>query len=610
MPVFNRYRYERLCARDEIRLLALDPAKRRDTPLSASLVHRRRSEAIEEYSAVSYVWGQEKSIRSLEISDGSDTSYLRITPTVDVLLRYLRKTKKLRYLWIDAICLNQEDEAEKAHQVPQMDRIYSGADEVRIWLGHESPMTTSVYSFFLKATRETKTERQTDTAQRLAGLMKEHFGSVELGDFMKPGCRAGILLAFDFFEQSWFTRRWVVQEAVMARRAIMQCGSVELSLPVVVSAAKLLMCCDLSHYGTSMAASLHTIRDKGNILDSLWKYHKAQYRDKKDRVAALIGLNPTEGFVLDYNSDWREMYHKLASFHLRSAENDARIQVLLHLFDFGSIERKDAPNCPSWVPDWSKTRSRALPLCECPRNVDNIADICPCSLDVSDKAEVALCDGDLLRIQPQRSGNKAPAWRVTYALLATEQDCDPNRIVDMLQDLFPLSTAGSADDLMGLSFLLKAVAGFNNWKNKDGSALLVALSKQWAETLPRDAWLDVLGALQHLTCALREFCLLELRPYGCPETGRAVGFGPKWASKGDPALPLWRQKHKDWRSGSEGVLTTVLLLKADKDSPGKWATAKQAGRDFFHVSGEGPLGPAIFFEFGNAAQNLPLETNS
>ncbi|KAH8842794.1 hypothetical protein MCOR02_004921 [Pyricularia oryzae] len=560
MPVFNRYRYERLCARDEIRLLALDPAKRRDTPLSASLVHRRRSEAIEEYSAVSYVWGQEKSIRSLEISDGSDTSYLRITPTVDVLLRYLRKTKKLRYLWIDAICLNQEDEAEKAHQVPQMDRIYSGADQVRIWLGHENPMTTSVYSFFRKATRETKTERQTDTAQRLAGLMKEHFGSVELGDFMKPGCRAGILLAFDFFEQSWFTRRWVVQEAVMARRAITQCGSVELSLPVVVSAAKLLMCCDLSHYGASMAASLHTIRDEGNILDSLWKYHKAQCRDKKDRVAALIGLNPTEGFVLDYNSDWREMYHKLASFHLR--------------------------------------------------NVDNIADICPCSLDVSDKAEVALCDGDLLRIQPQRSGNKAPAWRVTYALLVTEQDCDPDRIVDMLQDLFPLSTAGSADDLMGLSFLLKAVAGFNDWKNKDGSALLVALSKQCAETLPRDAWLDVLGALQHLTCALRELCLLELRPYGCPETGRAVGFGPKWASKGDLALPLWRQKHKDWRSGSEGVLTTVLLLKADNDSPGKWATAKQAGRDFFHVSGEGPLGPAIFFEFGNAAQNLPLETNS
>ncbi|KAI6308967.1 hypothetical protein MCOR07_003221 [Pyricularia oryzae] len=553
MPVFNRYRYERLCARDEIRLLALDPAKRRDTPLSASLVHRRRSEAIEEYSAVSYVWGQEKSIRSLEISDGSDTSYLRITPTVDVLLRYLRKTKKLRYLWIDAICLNQEDEAEKAHQVPQMDRIYSGADQVRIWLGHENPMTTSVYSFFRKATRETKTERQTDTAQRLAGLMKEHFGSVELGDFMKPGCRAGILLAFDFFEQSWFTRRWVVQEAVMARRAITQCGSVELSLPVVVSAAKLLMCCDLSHYGASMAASLHTIRDEGNILDSLWKYHKAQCRDKKDRVAALIGLNPTEGFVLDYNSDWREMYHKLASFHLR--------------------------------------------------NVDNIADICPCSLDVSDKAEVALCDGDLLRIQPQRSGNKAPAWRVTYALLVTEQDCDPDRIVDMLQDLFPLSTAGSADDLMGLSFLLKAVAGFNDWKNKDGSALLVALSKQCAETLPRDAWLDVLGALQHLTCALREFCLLELRPYGCPETGRAVGFGPKWASKGDLALPLWRQKHKDWRSGSEGVLTTVLLLKADKDSPGKSATAKQAGRDFFHVSGEGPLGPAIFFEFDNAAQN-------
>ena len=38
-------------------------------------------------------------------------------------------------LWVDAICINQEDQTEKGHQVSQMRDIYKGADEVLIWLG-------------------------------------------------------------------------------------------------------------------------------------------------------------------------------------------------------------------------------------------------------------------------------------------------------------------------------------------------------------------------------------------------------------------------------------------------------------------------------------------
>lgn len=38
-------------------------------------------------------------------------------------------------LWIDAICINQHDLAEKARQIPLMTRIYSTAARVLVWLG-------------------------------------------------------------------------------------------------------------------------------------------------------------------------------------------------------------------------------------------------------------------------------------------------------------------------------------------------------------------------------------------------------------------------------------------------------------------------------------------
>ena len=38
-------------------------------------------------------------------------------------------------LWVDAICINQHDQAEKAIVVPRMNLIYRRAMEVIVWLG-------------------------------------------------------------------------------------------------------------------------------------------------------------------------------------------------------------------------------------------------------------------------------------------------------------------------------------------------------------------------------------------------------------------------------------------------------------------------------------------
>lgn len=138
MPSFNRYHYEPLCAEDEARFIVLEPVKDSRDPPTCSIVQCRPTKSLE-YSAVSYAWGEPEFSENLEIKCDGDTSYLRITPNVNDLLRRLRACSARKYLWIDAICLNQADKDEKAQQIPLMGRIYEEARAVHIWLGNNDP---------------------------------------------------------------------------------------------------------------------------------------------------------------------------------------------------------------------------------------------------------------------------------------------------------------------------------------------------------------------------------------------------------------------------------------------------------------------------------------
>jgi hypothetical protein len=60
---------------------------------------------------------------------------LKITPSVNSLLRHFREKKDVRHLWVDAIYLNQADNGEKSIQERLMGDIYRQARRVHIWLG-------------------------------------------------------------------------------------------------------------------------------------------------------------------------------------------------------------------------------------------------------------------------------------------------------------------------------------------------------------------------------------------------------------------------------------------------------------------------------------------
>lgn len=91
------------------------------------------------YEALSYTWGGGLTNDSLcVLLDGKKRS---VTQNLFDALIMLRFQHEPRYLWIDALCINQMDDSEKGHQVGQMKDVYEKAERVLIWLGAGSTDT-------------------------------------------------------------------------------------------------------------------------------------------------------------------------------------------------------------------------------------------------------------------------------------------------------------------------------------------------------------------------------------------------------------------------------------------------------------------------------------
>lgn len=95
------------------------------------------------YTALSYTWGPQIYRRLLRIND----SAFPITDNLYRALQRLRNPRSIVYVWVDAICINQYDSAEKSLQIKNMLLIFRKADQVRVWLGEHSKHSRTLLRF-------------------------------------------------------------------------------------------------------------------------------------------------------------------------------------------------------------------------------------------------------------------------------------------------------------------------------------------------------------------------------------------------------------------------------------------------------------------------------
>ncbi|KAG4431063.1 hypothetical protein IFR05_013455 [Cadophora sp. M221] len=136
----NDILYRKLESNTTIRLVNLPP--RDDQEINISLSHYDFEDGDEEYEALSYVWGSPFDTKPI-ICEGQT---FHVTRNLFNALTVLRHPTQARFLWIDAIFINQTNIAEGNQQVALMASIYSKASMVFIWIGGDLNFV-AVYSF-------------------------------------------------------------------------------------------------------------------------------------------------------------------------------------------------------------------------------------------------------------------------------------------------------------------------------------------------------------------------------------------------------------------------------------------------------------------------------
>ncbi|KXH61027.1 HET domain-containing protein [Colletotrichum nymphaeae SA-01] len=307
----------------------------------------RSTDTSRNYSAVSYAWGLPDFSVDLVIDQSSirediitpKQSLLRITPTVDSILRYLRDPHKSLYLWIDALCIDQRDENDKAVQIPQMGEIYRCAETVHVWLGDVDA---------------------DEVAIAFVNIRMAHAFSAATESSKTDLCKSLMMLT----QKPWFTRRWVIQEIKLADRAVLHYGKHSIEYARFRTAWYLVESRMISQDSLGHLRLLlkHDVTE--DLLELLWGFHTAKCSDPRDRLAALYGFLPQSEQPIDLQYDqldWKEMYRRLAERSINEGTVSAS-RVILHLSAFGPVAGRslDDAEYPSWVPDWTGVRQRGM----------------------------------------------------------------------------------------------------------------------------------------------------------------------------------------------------------------------------------------------------------
>lgn len=126
---FDAYHYQALDpTRKEFRLLTFLPGQSNDDEIKCILQYARLGDA-PTYDCLSYTWGEVRRSRRISIDD----TPLGVTENLEAALHQLQRRYNCSQsnnpaFWIDAICIDQDNEAERNEQVQRMIEIFYGAD--------------------------------------------------------------------------------------------------------------------------------------------------------------------------------------------------------------------------------------------------------------------------------------------------------------------------------------------------------------------------------------------------------------------------------------------------------------------------------------------------
>lgn len=269
----------------------------------------------------------------------------------------LSQDLQFRYIWVDTLCINQNDSEERAQQVRTTGKIYQ-AGVVSIFLdGRDKSLDYAAYDILhvLRVPHERET---------------------------RPTISKGSWLALnEFFSKAWFKRMWVIQEFVLGRNCIIWMHTRPFSLAGLYTASWILFLMDAAPLTLGQREVMFTgMRDfllvvevkkqfeKGwsfYVLPSLlWKFRDRIASDPRDKIYSLLGLLSDNAISQNISSatNSQTLKHLLIDYQAL-VENIYASLVQVVVTETGSLNIICA--CQhyhkfkrTWIPDWEQPWAR------------------------------------------------------------------------------------------------------------------------------------------------------------------------------------------------------------------------------------------------------------
>ncbi|RSL58699.1 hypothetical protein CEP54_007619 [Fusarium duplospermum] len=339
-----------------LRLICIEAANSPDYPLHLSLEVYDLDDC-PEYEAVSYTWAGEDgdSTLSKPIYVGPFWDCLIQTNNCWEMLRFVRPWRGIRMLWVDAVCINQNNLSERSSQVANMGHIYSSCSRVIVYLGPD--MITPLHGRYARRGRLHELETEVikpvfpDQARLPQPYRLEHL-----------------------LRRRYFSRIWVVQELLLSKGAIIRVGDVDFwadaSMPTRLSSSMPSWTWAQTHavwaqYISQGASSI------GDLKEMLQATALSLATDPRDRVFGLLGIMPElsvlseqptsdsntpplrlGGLQADYTLSCQHIFIGLFGYCIL---NLRRPDILYHASSISPM-----PNYPSWVPNWNSPETWRL----------------------------------------------------------------------------------------------------------------------------------------------------------------------------------------------------------------------------------------------------------
>ncbi|KAH8193959.1 hypothetical protein TruAng_011874 [Truncatella angustata] len=358
--------YEKLPHATNIRLLRVAPgdiaAELRTTLVLVDLQDNP------EYEALSYTWGDPQDKVQLACASSS----VPVPSNLHGALNQLRYHDRPRYVWADAVCINQEDIKERGQQVSIMRDIFHGATRVLVWLGtDQSQQAAAAFKAVCDIVRSWK-----PPGNKLA-----YTSYAEAFEPMSSGAREYLhrrvnqnawAALHSLFSSNYFRRFWIIQELSLSQSAIVVWGKHHIAWPLVGICATWLLS---KGWDFQAGAPMTTAFNAFLIYVLPLARHSAithfsrldlsailgitvgifDSTDPRDRIYALLGMSfsgndPGRGLLLkpDYTEDLRSVYTRAAT---RMLQQDQHLRLLSSIQHGATLD----PSWPSWVPKWNES---------------------------------------------------------------------------------------------------------------------------------------------------------------------------------------------------------------------------------------------------------------